>query len=62
LVNLVHTGTWQILGPALTEESSSAATWGFVLGARDIGLLVMSIVMYRVPLASRAVRQLPHAR
>ncbi len=48
LVNLVQTGTWQILGPELTERISGEATWGFVLSARGLGLLVMSVLMYRV--------------
>lgn len=48
VINLVQTGTWQILGPALTEELSGKATWGYVLSARGIGLLVMSALMYRL--------------
>jgi len=48
LVNLVQTGTWQILGPELTKQISSEAAWGFVLSARGIGLLVMGALMYRM--------------
>jgi MFS family permease len=48
LMNLVQTGTWQILGPALTKQTSGVATWGFVLSARGVGLLVMSVLMYRL--------------
>ncbi|MGW7486365.1 MFS transporter [Streptomyces sp. NPDC054786] len=48
VINLVQTGTWQILGPALTRQSSGEATWGLVLSARAIGLLVMSVLMYRL--------------
>ncbi|GAA2136440.1 MFS transporter [Kitasatospora kazusensis] len=48
LMNLVQTGTWQILGPTLTKQISGEATWGFVLSARGIGLLVMSTLMYRL--------------
>ncbi len=48
LMNLVQTGTWQILGPELTRQVSGEATWGFVLSARGLGLLVMSAVMYRL--------------
>ena len=44
LVNLVSTGAWQILGPALTH----ASTWGLVLSARGAGLLAMSVLMYRL--------------
>ncbi|MFJ6216829.1 MFS transporter [Streptomyces sp. NPDC092296] len=48
VINLVQTGTWQILGPALTKQLSGEATWGFVLSARGGGLLVMSVLMYRL--------------
>lgn len=48
LLNLIQTGTWQILGPQLTQKTSGTATWGFVLSARGLGLLVMSMVMYRL--------------
>jgi len=48
LVNLVQTGTWQILGPALTKQLSGEAAWGFVLSARSVGLLVMGALMYRL--------------
>ncbi len=48
VINLVQTGTWQILGPALTRRLGTEATWGFVLSARGIGLLAMSAVMYRL--------------
>jgi MFS family permease len=48
LMNLVQTGSWQILGPELTKQTSSEATWGFVLSIRGLGLLVMSALMYRV--------------
>ncbi|WP_371794905.1 MFS transporter [Streptomyces sp. NBC_01718] len=48
VVNLVQTGTWQILGPQLTEQLSGEAMWGFVLSARGVGMLLMSTVMYRL--------------
>ena len=50
-MNLVQTGSWQILGPELTKQTSSEATWGFVLSIRGLGLLVMSALMYRVVVA-----------
>jgi MFS family permease len=49
-INLVNTGTWQILGPALTKERSGEAAWGIVLSMRAVGLLVMSTLMYRLVL------------
>jgi MFS family permease len=48
VINLVQTGTWQILGPVLTRQVSGEAAWGFVLSARGAGLLVMSALMYRL--------------
>ncbi|SDM51116.1 MFS transporter [Allokutzneria albata] len=48
VVNLVNTGTWQILGPDLTRQISSEAAWGLVLSARGVGMLVMSAVMFRL--------------
>ncbi|MVU82030.1 MFS transporter [Nocardia sp. ET3-3] len=47
LINLLYTGIWQILGPALTRQRSGDAAWGLVLGVRAVGLLVMSALMYR---------------
>lgn len=47
-LNLVNVGPWQILGPMLTKERSGEASWGVVLSVRAIGLLVMSVVMYRL--------------
>ncbi|WP_250969379.1 MFS transporter [Streptomyces sp. RKAG290] len=48
LMNLAQTGTWQILGPQLTRQLDGEATWGFVLSARGLGLLVSSLLMYRL--------------
>lgn len=48
LMNMVQTGTWQILGPELTRKTSGAAAWGFVLSARGAGLLVMSTLLTRL--------------
>jgi hypothetical protein len=47
-VNLVQTGTWQILGPELSARSGSAATWGLVLSVRGAGMLLMSSALYRL--------------
>jgi MFS family permease len=48
LLNLVQTGTWQILGPQLTRQLSGETTWGFVLSVRGLGMLVSSLLMYRL--------------
>ncbi|MEY9878200.1 MFS family permease [Streptacidiphilus sp. MAP12-33] len=47
-VNLVQTGTWQILGPELTAREGSAATWGLLLSVRGVGMLLMSSLLYRL--------------
>jgi MFS family permease len=54
-VNMVQTGSWQILGPDLTKQLSGAQTWGFVLSARGVGLLLMGVLMYRL-VARRLLR------
>ncbi|MFF1357802.1 MFS transporter [Streptomyces sp. NPDC058297] len=48
LLNLVQTGTWQILGPQLTRQLSGETAWGFVLGVRGVGMLASSLLMYRL--------------
>ncbi|YCK38112.1 MFS transporter [Actinomadura sp. ATCC 39365] len=48
VVNLVQVGTWQILGPVLTRQLSGEETWGFVLSARGVGMLVMSALVHRL--------------
>ena len=48
VLNLVNVGPWQILGPTLTRASSGEAAWGVVLSVRAVGLLAMSMLMYRL--------------
>jgi len=48
LMNLVSTGTWQILGPTLTARASGRAAWGLVLSVRAVGLLLASVALYRL--------------
>ncbi|MBV8932734.1 MAG: MFS transporter [Kutzneria sp.] len=48
VVNLVNTGPWQILGPALTREHGGETAWGVVVSVRAAGLLAMSALMYRL--------------
>jgi MFS family permease len=50
VINLVNVGPWQILGPELTRQRSGEAAWGLVLSVRAVGLLVMSVLMYRIVL------------
>lgn len=48
VVNLVQTGPWQILGPQIVGKQGGPRDWGLVLSARAVGLLVMSLLMYRL--------------
>jgi MFS family permease len=50
VINLVNVGPWQILGPTLTKERSGEAAWGLVLSVRAAGMLIMSLLMYRLVL------------
>jgi hypothetical protein len=47
-VNLVQAGVWGVLGPVIAEDTIGAGAWGVVLSASAVGLLVSSVVMYRV--------------
>ena len=49
-INLLNVGPWQILGPDLTRRRSGEAAWGLVLSTRAVGLLLMSVLMYRLVL------------
>ena len=49
-INLLNVGPWQILGPDLTRQRSGEAAWGLVLSTRAVGLLVISVLMYRLVL------------
>ena len=48
VVNLVQTGPWQILGPQIVSREGGPQDWGLILSARAVGLLVMSVLMYRL--------------
>ncbi|WP_197520232.1 MFS transporter [Mycobacterium sp. E1386] len=47
VINLIGTGTWQVLGPEITTASTSAPVWGMALSARAIGALAMGVLLYR---------------
>jgi MFS family permease len=47
VVNLVHAGPWQVLGPQLVGTSGDPQVWGLLLSVRAVGLLVVSVLMYR---------------
>lgn len=50
VINLVNVGPWQVLGPTLTRTHGGDAVWGVVLSMRAAGLLLMSVLMYRLTL------------
>jgi hypothetical protein len=47
-INLVQAGVWGVLGPVIAQDTIGPGAWGVVLSAEAVGLLVSSIVMYRV--------------
>jgi MFS family permease len=48
LVNAVHVGPWNVLGPQVVSENDGAVGWGTVQTVRAIGLLVMAIVAVKI--------------
>ena len=49
VLNMIHTGTMQTLGPAVAEDADSVGRqgWGLVLSAEGLGLVVMAFVLLR---------------
>jgi MFS family permease len=52
VLNMIHTGTMQALGPAVAEDTAGVGRqgWGLVLSAEAVGLLAMAVVLLRVRL------------
>ncbi|MGH3360907.1 MAG: MFS transporter [Nocardioides sp.] len=48
-LNMLH-GWWNVLGPAIAEDSFGAQGWGLIASADAIGLLMMTLVLSRVRL------------
>lgn len=48
LLNAVNVGPWNVLGPLLVSHRSGSAAWGLILTIRAAGLLVMSLLLYRL--------------
>ncbi|GIF01353.1 MFS transporter [Paractinoplanes rishiriensis] len=48
VTNLLRTGIFSVLGPIIAVGTIGAASWGVVLSARAVGVLVMSVVMYKL--------------
>lgn len=51
LLNAVNVGPWNVLGPLLVAHRSGPAAWGLILTVRAVGLLAMSLVLYRLTFA-----------
>ncbi|GGE56238.1 MFS transporter [Pullulanibacillus camelliae] len=50
LMNPVQMGAWQVLGPIIAKYSFGSAGWGLTLSMRAVGLLIASLVMFRIQL------------
>jgi MFS family permease len=50
LLNMIHTGTLNTLGPVVAQDTIGRQGWGYVLSAEALGLLTMTVVLMRVPL------------
>jgi MFS family permease len=48
VTNVILVAVWVVLGPVLAQRTIGPAAWGVVISARAVGLLVMSVVMYRL--------------
>jgi MFS family permease len=47
-LNMIHTGAWFTLGPAVAKGTIGEQGWGLVLSAESIGLVLMTVVLLRV--------------
>lgn len=52
VLNMIHVGTMQTLGPVVAEDTAGVGRqgWGLVLSAEAVGLLAMAVVLLRVRL------------
>ena len=48
LLNALNVGPWNVLGPLLVSRHSGDAAWGVIVSIRAVGLLLTSVLMYRV--------------
>jgi hypothetical protein len=48
VVNIVQACSWQVLGPALTKQIAGEKIWGIQLSVRGIGLVLASVLLYRL--------------
>jgi len=50
VMNAIHGGAIQTLGPAIADQTIGRQGWGLVLSAEAVGLLITTVIMLRVPL------------
>jgi MFS family permease len=50
LLNMIHAGAWNTLGPAVAQDTIGKQAWGYVLSAESVGLLLMTVVLLRLPI------------
>ena len=50
VMNAIHGGAIQTLGPAIADDTFGRQGWGLVLSAEAVGLLLTTVIMLRVPL------------
>ena len=48
VLNAIHAGAWNTLGPAVAKETIGIRGWGYVVSAESIGLLLATVVLLRV--------------
>lgn len=49
-LNMIFSGAWLTLGPAIAEDTIGKQGWGLVLSAESAGLLLTSVALLRIPL------------
>jgi MFS family permease len=50
VANCIQVGAWTVLGPLIAKQHIGEASWGGVLSIRAVGVLVMSVLMYKITL------------
>ncbi len=48
VLNAIHAGAWNTLGPAVANETFGARGWGYVVSAEAVGVLVMTLALMRL--------------
>jgi MFS family permease len=48
VANCLYVGIWTVLGPTIADGTIGPSGWGLVLSAKATGVLLVSVIMYRV--------------